>query len=73
MLHSKEDKYSTPEFAQKLYDLSGSIKKEIVWFDHGRHSMLRVTDTEKYDASITRFITEIYADQKDVKENGYVL
>ena len=59
MLHSKEDLYSTPEYAQKLYDLSGAESKKLVWFDHGRHSMLRITDTERYDASITEFLSEL--------------
>lgn len=56
MLHGKEDLYSTPEYAQKLYDLASSESKEIVWFEHGRHSMLRVTDTEKYDGAIKSFL-----------------
>ena len=59
MLHSKEDIYSTPEFAQKLYDKSGSTNKRLVWFEHGRHSMLRITDTELYDASISKFLKDI--------------
>ena len=59
MLHSKEDLYSKPEFAQKLYDLSGSEYKKIVWFEHGRHSMLRITDTKLYDESITDFLAEL--------------
>lgn len=74
MLHSKEDRYSTPEFAQKLFDASGSTHKRIVWFEHGRHSMLRVTDRELYDASIKNFIAEITANKKITeKENDYVL
>ena len=60
MLHSKEDTYSTPEFAQKLFDLAGSENKRIVWFDHGRHSMLRITDTELYDRSVGEFLAEVY-------------
>lgn len=59
MLHSKEDNYSTPEYAQKLFDLAGCEKKKIVWFPHGRHSMLRIIDTEKYDKSIEEFLNEI--------------
>lgn len=56
MLQSKEDRYSTPLNAQKLYDKCSSYKKELVWFDKGAHSMLRITDTEKYDNSIKIFI-----------------
>ncbi len=59
MLHSKEDLYSTPEYAQKLYDKAGTSQKRLVWFEHGRHSMLRITDTEKYDSSITEFLSQL--------------
>lgn len=56
MLHSKEDTYSSPEFAEKLFEKCSSKNKEIVWFPHGRHSMLRITDTEKYDSAIIEFL-----------------
>lgn len=59
MLHSREDKYSTPEYAQRLFDLAGSEKKRLVWFEHGAHSMLRITDTERYDGAIKQFLSEI--------------
>ena len=58
MLHSKEDTYSTPINAQKLYDLSGAPEKRLVWFEHGRHSMLRITNTELYDSSVTEFVKQ---------------
>ena len=58
MLHSKEDIYSTPEYAQKLYDRAGSAQKRLVWFEHGKHSMLRITDMELYDSSIKSFLKE---------------
>ncbi len=61
MLHSKEDLYSTPEYAQRLYDKSGSERKRLVWFEHGKHSMLRITDTKLYDASISEFLAELSA------------
>ena len=59
MLHGREDIYSTPEFAEKLYALAGCEEKELVWFDHGRHSMLRITDTELYDRSIAEFLLKL--------------
>ena len=59
MLHSREDKYSTPEYAEKLYDRAGCEEKKLVWFDHGRHSMLRITDTELYDRSIAEFLAKL--------------
>ncbi|MBQ9709818.1 MAG: hypothetical protein IJV67_04290 [Clostridia bacterium] len=59
MLHSKEDLYSTPELAEKLYKLAGSKRKRLVWFDKGAHSRLRITATEKYDACIKSFLGTI--------------
>lgn len=58
MLHSKEDLYSTPKLAQKLYDKAPHEFTELVWFDHGRHSMLRITDTAKYDDAIAQFVVK---------------
>lgn len=59
MLHSREDRYSTPEYAEKLYDVAGCDEKRLVWFDHGKHSMLRITDTELYDESIAEFLAKL--------------
>jgi alpha-beta hydrolase superfamily lysophospholipase len=59
MLHSKEDKYSTPKKAVELYEKAGSKDKKLVWFEKGDHSMLRITDTEKYDNEITEFLTTL--------------
>lgn len=56
MLHSREDQFSTPHNAQKLFDACGSQKKQLVWFDKGDHSMLRITAMDKYDAAITAFL-----------------
>lgn len=58
MLHSREDKYSTPELAQKLYGMAASGHKKLVWFEHGKHSMLRITDMKKYDRAIQEFLNE---------------
>ena len=74
MLHSKEDLYSTPKYAQKLYDRSDATKKRLVWFAHGKHSMLRITDTSLYDTSIAQFLAELTADQNHTeKEKHHVL
>ena len=66
MLHSREDKYSTPEYAQKLYDKAGWDDKRLVWFEHGRHSMLRITDTQRYDSSIGEFLMHLES-RADIK------
>jgi len=41
---------------EKLYDLAGTPEKRLVWFEHGRHSMLRITDTERYDTAVKEFV-----------------
>jgi alpha-beta hydrolase superfamily lysophospholipase len=58
MLHSREDRYSTPEYAQRLFDLEGTSDKRLVWFPVGRHSMLRITDTERYDTAVKEFVKQ---------------
>lgn len=60
MLHSREDKYSTPEYAQLLFDKCNSDRKRIVYFDRGDHSMIRIVDKEKYDNAIKEFINDFY-------------
>ena len=65
MLHSKEDRYSTPEFAQILFERSGASKKKLVWFEHGRHSMLRITDTSRYDTAIGEFLSELATGEEE--------
>lgn len=62
MIHSKADIYSTPEYAKKLYALCPSENKQIVWYEKGGHSMLRITDTEKYDTSITAFLESVFSE-----------
>ena len=64
MLHSKEDLYSSPELAVKVHERAGSKHKKLIWFDHGKHSFLRITDTEKYDRSIAEFVAEVYANKE---------
>ncbi len=57
MLHSKEDKFSLPSEAQKLYD-DCAAKKRLVWFEHGAHSHIRINDEEGYDNAIKRFLVD---------------
>lgn len=59
MLHSKEDLYSLPSEAQKLYEKSASVRKELVWFEKGAHSQLRNADKERYDGAIREFLDRI--------------
>ena len=57
MLHSKEDAYSLPKDAQRLYQKCTS-KKKLVWFDKGAHSQIRIHAPEKYDGAIKDFLAE---------------
>lgn len=54
-IYSKKDLYSVPEKGQLLYDKCRS-KKELVWFDYGAHSKVRINNTEKYDTAVTSFL-----------------
>lgn len=58
MLHSREDTYSIPQYAKELYRKANSSVKELAWFDHGAHSMIRITDSEKYDEVIKAYLKE---------------
>lgn len=58
-LHGKEDKFSLPENALELYEKCCG-PKEIVWFEKGKHSHLRINAPEKYDDSICGFIKKYF-------------
>lgn len=59
MIHSKEDIFSDPSMAAKLFESCPAENKQIVWFEHGAHSHLRLEDTEKYDKAIKEFLRGI--------------
>ena len=59
MLHSKEDLYSLPCEAEKLYEKCAGEPKELVWFSKGAHSQLRNADKEKYDDAVRDFLDRI--------------
>jgi len=61
MLHSREDPYSLPEYAQQLYDACPSEHKRIVWFPTSGHSRIRINYTEQYDEAIRTFLGELDA------------
>lgn len=63
-LYSKEDNYSTPDKGQLLFDLCKS-KKELVWFDKGSHSHIRINNEILYDQAITNFINENFKGEND--------
>lgn len=58
-IHSRQDTYSTPDQAQKLFDRCTSPNKRLVWFDKGAHSRVRVNAPQKYDETIISFVSEL--------------
>ena len=56
-IYSKEDRYSTPDKGQELFDKC-SGPKEIAWFDKGRHSYVRINNQDGYDKAIEDFINK---------------
>ena len=57
-LHSREDQYSAPDKAAQLYEKC-TAPKELVWFDRGQHSRIRINNTDDYDAAIVGFLTKL--------------
>ena len=57
-LHSRKDQYSSPDKAQELFDKCPS-EKQIVWFDKGQHSRIRINNTEAYDDAIVAYLTAL--------------
>lgn len=52
----REDVSSRPEMTEQLFAACASPDKQLVWFDHGRHSHLRYYNPEAYDAAVTDFL-----------------
>lgn len=52
ILAGKNDLYSVPDKTEILYKKCSSPKKDIVWFEEGSHSHLRIADEEAYDTAI---------------------
>ena len=57
-LYGEKDIFSIPEKSQKLFDVCAAKDKQIVWFDKGGHSHLRINNTKKYDDAIISFFKE---------------
>ena len=60
-LHSREDQYSMPARAVDLYEKC-SAPKTLVWFDRGRHSRIRINNTQAYDDAIIAWLGETFPD-----------
>lgn len=59
-LHGRKDAFSLPHLAQEMYD-SCPAPKELVWFDKGTHSRLRINNVEAYDKATLDFVTKVTA------------
>lgn len=58
-IHSKKDQYSAPERLEEIYNKC-QAPKTLVWFDKGKHSRVRINNTEKYDLTIANFVAKNY-------------
>ena len=58
-LHSRKDQYSLAPITEQLFEECPSKKKEIVWFEEGQHSRIRLKNTERYDAAIADWTARI--------------
>ncbi|MBR1862163.1 MAG: hypothetical protein IJ796_09975 [Lachnospiraceae bacterium] len=59
MLHGRQDVFSLPEKAVKLFESSPSANKKLVWFDEGMHSHLKIVAPEKYDETVGEFLRRL--------------
>ena len=67
-LHSRKDQYSLAPITAQMYEDCPSEKKEIVWFDEGQHSRIRLKNQERYDAVIADWTARIVAPAKKMLE-----
>lgn len=56
MICGRQDVSSLPKYFDKINEASGSKRKQMVWFDEGAHSHLRIRNLEAYDKAVTDFI-----------------
>ena len=73
MIHSREDLYSLPTTAVTLFEKAGSEHKEIVWFEKGKHSQLRITDPYLYYTAIKNFLTRLDEEKSNESEKDSML
>ena len=66
--NGKEDVFSLPEKAIELYEKCGSDMKELVWFEKGDHSQLRISNEESYDKEIREFLRRVHINNEETKK-----
>lgn len=54
-LYGTKDVFSIPEKTKQLFAACTAGRKELVWFDRGGHSHLRINNREAYDRAIIDF------------------
>lgn len=59
MLHGTGDIYSLPARTKEIFGKCPSENKKLVWFEDGRHSMLRSVYPEQYDRAIGDFLATL--------------
>ena len=60
----RKDVFSLPDKSQKLFDACGAPDKQLIWFDEGGHSHLRINNTQKYDDAVKAFVSSDKAENK---------
>lgn len=58
-IHSKMDLSSPIANAEKMFGICPSENKKFVTYEKGGHSLLRITDTEKYDEAVKAFVSQL--------------
>ena len=58
MICGRQDVSSLPKYFDKINETSGSVRKEMVWFDEGAHSHLRIRNLEGYDKAVSDFLNK---------------
>ncbi len=56
-IYGKQDVFSLPHKSQQLFDACSAEDKQIVWFEKGNHSHLRLTNEEDYDKAVMEFVS----------------
>ncbi len=59
VLAGKNDVYSLPDKTVVLFEKLSAPHKELVWFDEGAHSHLRIADEEAYDTAIKNWFSKL--------------
>ena len=57
-LYGKKDIFSLPKKSQQLFDACSAEDKQLVWFNEGGHSHLRINNPKDYDNAIITFFKD---------------